>query len=182
MKIYCIRHTKVDVPTGICYGQTDVELAATFEEEKQLILKKIEGIRFDQIYSSPLKRCRKLVEALAPNQQLVFDDRLKEFHFGKWENQCWDNVFNSEEGKEWFADYFNRPCPEGESCRDFLSRVKAFFDELKQTNDQQICIVAHAGSIKVLKALVENQPIEDVFKTFNSEYGEIIVVETKTMG
>jgi len=33
MEVYIIRHTKVAVENGICYGQTDVALADSFQEE-----------------------------------------------------------------------------------------------------------------------------------------------------
>ena len=33
MEIILIRHTSVDVPKGTCYGQTDVPLKPTFEQE-----------------------------------------------------------------------------------------------------------------------------------------------------
>lgn len=33
MVIYFMRHTAVDVPQGVCYGQTDVPLKPTFEME-----------------------------------------------------------------------------------------------------------------------------------------------------
>ncbi len=33
MVIYLMRHTAVDVPQGVCYGQTDVPLKPTFEME-----------------------------------------------------------------------------------------------------------------------------------------------------
>ena len=35
MEIYLIRHTSVDVPAGYAYGQTDVPLKPTFEEEAE---------------------------------------------------------------------------------------------------------------------------------------------------
>ena len=38
MEIYLIRHTSVDVPAGYAYGQTDVPLKPTFEEEVQHFL------------------------------------------------------------------------------------------------------------------------------------------------
>ena len=33
MEVILIRHTSVDVPPGMCYGQTDVPLKPTFEAE-----------------------------------------------------------------------------------------------------------------------------------------------------
>ena len=37
MKIYLVRHTRVDMPAGICYGNSDVALAETFEEEARKV-------------------------------------------------------------------------------------------------------------------------------------------------
>lgn len=33
MEVIFIRHTSVDVPPGVCYGQTDVPLRNSFEQE-----------------------------------------------------------------------------------------------------------------------------------------------------
>jgi len=43
-EIYLIRHTTPKVEKGICYGQTDLNLADTFEQEKERILKIIPKI------------------------------------------------------------------------------------------------------------------------------------------
>lgn len=44
MNIYLIRHTSVDVPKGLCYGQSDVPLRPTFEAEAAVTKAKIESI------------------------------------------------------------------------------------------------------------------------------------------
>ena len=36
MELILIRHTSVDVPPGVCYGQTDVPLKSTFEQEAEI--------------------------------------------------------------------------------------------------------------------------------------------------
>ena len=41
MKVYLIRHTAVDVPSGTCYGQTDVPLKSTFEAEAAQTLRNL---------------------------------------------------------------------------------------------------------------------------------------------
>ena len=43
MKITLIRHTKVDVPSGTCYGWTDVPLAPTFPDEARLVRERLAG-------------------------------------------------------------------------------------------------------------------------------------------
>ena len=46
MEIILIRHTSVDVPQGVCYGQTDVPLRDTFEQEAAITAEKILILRF----------------------------------------------------------------------------------------------------------------------------------------
>ena len=38
MPLYIIRHTSVNVSKSVCYGQSDVDLATTFEEETNVVL------------------------------------------------------------------------------------------------------------------------------------------------
>lgn len=39
MEIYLVRHTSVDVPAGYAYGQTDVPLRSSFEDEAEVVKK-----------------------------------------------------------------------------------------------------------------------------------------------
>lgn len=39
MEIYLVRHTSVDVPAGYAYGQTDVPLRPSFEDEAEAVKK-----------------------------------------------------------------------------------------------------------------------------------------------
>ena len=47
MVVYLIRHTSVDIPQGVCYGQTDVPLNPTFEEEAAQTSARLKGLQFD---------------------------------------------------------------------------------------------------------------------------------------
>lgn len=73
MNIYLIRHTSVDVPKGLCYGQSDVPLRPTFEIEAAVTKAKIESIHFDMAYTSPLSRCTRLA------QYCGFGDTIQEY-------------------------------------------------------------------------------------------------------
>ena len=44
MVIYFMRHTAVDVPQGVCYGQTDVPLKPTFEMEATQTAAHLQGL------------------------------------------------------------------------------------------------------------------------------------------
>ena len=60
MNIYLIRHTSVDVPAGYAYGQTDVTLRPSFEEEAEKVKESLSGLNFDKVWCSPLTRCVRL--------------------------------------------------------------------------------------------------------------------------
>lgn len=84
MVVYLIRHTSVDVPQGVCYGQTDVPLNPTFEEEAAQTSARLKGLQFDKVYMSPLTRCVRLATFCGyPDGER--DDRIKEINFGDWE-------------------------------------------------------------------------------------------------
>ena len=57
MEIYLVRHTSVDIPAGYAYGQTDVPLRPSFEDEAEAVKKNLSGHTFDKVWSSPLTRC-----------------------------------------------------------------------------------------------------------------------------
>ena len=54
MKITLIRHTRVAVETGICYGWSDVGVAPSFETEASRVKENISNEQFDIVYSFPL--------------------------------------------------------------------------------------------------------------------------------
>ena len=173
IKLTCIRHTNVDVPSGTCYGQTDVPLASTYSEERKIINGQIQTLRFDKVFSSPLGRCRQLAADLFPRHEIHFDERLKELHFGQWENKGWEEIFCSEAGKHWMDHYLEEPCPEGESYPEFRSRVASFLNELREKFTGHIVLVTHSGVIRLIKSIIDNLSVEEIFDTFNPAYGGV---------
>ena len=84
MEVILIRHTSVAVPRGTCYGWSDVDVSESFEQEAAMTKKKLEGMVFDHVFSSPLRRARKLA-AYCGYDNPTLDDRLKEMNMGDWE-------------------------------------------------------------------------------------------------
>lgn len=64
MDVYLIRHTEVAVGRHIAYGQSDVGLADTYDEQRDRLKAHLPGDPA-AIFSSPLSRCRRLAEDLA---------------------------------------------------------------------------------------------------------------------
>lgn len=91
MEIYLIRHTSVDVPAGYAYGQTDVPLKPTFEEEAEEVKKGLSDHTFDKVWTSPLTRCVRLANYCGfPEAER--EDRIKEVNFGEWEMKSWNEL------------------------------------------------------------------------------------------
>ena len=115
MKITLIRHTRVAVETGICYGWSDVGVAPSFETEASRVKENISNERFDIVYSSPLSRCRKLA-AFCGFHEPILDDRLKELNFGEWEMKKWDDLTDSRL-ELWYKDWIHLPAGGGKAMK-----------------------------------------------------------------
>ncbi|MDR2388597.1 MAG: alpha-ribazole phosphatase [Tannerellaceae bacterium] len=175
MEITLIRHTSVNVPPGVCYGQTDVPLRDnTFEKEASEVARKLEKKCFDQVFTSPLSRCVRLADYCG-YPHAVADDRLKELNFGEWE-MCAFREINDPHLQKWFDDYFNVPTPGGESFRMLLERLARFFDELKSAPYRQVGIFAHGGILTCAQLYAGNIRREEAF-SFVFPYGSVIHME-----
>lgn len=163
MQLTLIRHTSVDVPHGICYGISDVPLSTSYPEEAALLKQKLEGRTFDAIFSSPKFRCTSLANDIFPENDIQLDNLLCEIDFGSWEMIRWDSIYETKRGKEWFDDYINTTCLNGESFNDLIKRCKSFLESLKQSNHQNIAVFTHAGVIRAMISINQRITPEDTF-------------------
>ncbi len=157
-----MRHTRVDVPAGTCYGATDVPLADSFAEEAGELAGRMVG-PFDAVYSSPLTRCARLAERLAADVPVVHEPALREADFGAWELRAWD-VIDADALAAWMADFAEVRPPGGETFTEVYARVVDFVESLRGREHQRVLIVAHAGVIRCLWAYWLAVPLERVFR------------------
>jgi len=128
MEIYLIRHTTPKIDKGICYGQSDIDVQDSFEEEVVDIKKNIPtNIKNVTVYSSPLIRCKKLAQCFS--KEITFDKRLMEVNFGDWELQSWDAI-DKEDLDTWMSDFVTIAPPNGESYAQLSERVNTAFNTI----------------------------------------------------
>ena len=180
MRLTLVRHTSVAAPKGICYGKTDVPLASTFRAEMEQIRQEIDAENFDAVFSSPLSRCTRLAAEVCAGRLVTFDERLRELDFGDWEMADWNSVFASQEGKEWFADYVNTRCPNGESFADQIARMRSFLAATRAANYSNILVFTHAGSLRATMCLLQDKTPEEAFNT-PLDYGQILTFTPETL-
>lgn len=174
MNLYLVRHTAPDILPGICYGQTDIELADTYTHEVEIVQTKLVAITPIAIYSSPLKRCSQLAAAISTrsNCSVRHDPRLMELHFGDWEQMAWNDIPRGLVDI-WADDHVMQAPPAGESFHDLSLRVQDFFQEVSANHvGQDVIVLTHAGVIRAMLSHALNLPLVDSFR-FQIDYGSV---------
>ncbi len=162
-----VRHTQVNVPRGICYGQFNAGLADSFLQEAAVVKQKIDALHFNKVYTSPLDRCVKLAEYCGyPNA--IQSEALMELNFGNWENKKWDDL----DMRVWETDWVNNPPPNGESFAEMYRRVANFLATLDC--EQHTLIFTHKGVINCAKSYYRGIDLKDTFNE-TLDYGAVIV-------
>lgn len=153
MEIILIRHTPTVAPAGTCYGQLDVPLAADSQSDIAATLATV--ARTDRVFSSPLRRCAVLANALAKRDAspLTLTTALQELNFGAWEGQPWSDVSRIH-SDPWAEDPWNRAPPDGETEQALWQRVDTWRQQVLEKQNGRIAIVAHAGSLRALRCLL----------------------------
>lgn len=161
MTLYLVRHTAVAVAPGLCYGRTEVPVAATFATEAAAIREALPTPLPAVVYSSPRDRCRHLAQRLAPAFRV--DARLAEVDFGQWEGSPW-NALPRAEVERWCATFVESGPPDGESFRSVAARATQFVIETMATADgADVLAITHAGVVRALLAWSRGLPLVDAF-------------------
>ena len=176
MEIYLIRHTTPLIDKGICYGQTNLDITETFLEEVSMIQPHL-PLDNIKVYSSPLKRCKKLAEALFESSIVECHDTLMELNCGDWEMKKWDEI-PKEEIQPWMDDFVNVVVPNGESYVMLYERVVNTFEAIKQKGENAV-IVAHGGVLRSILSHITNTPLKESFDVFTLHYGCVVKIEVK---
>lgn len=172
MEIYLIRHTTPDVPRGVCYGQADIDVAASFRNEASLIKPHL-PTTIQQVHSSPLQRCRKLAELLFPQTPIQFHNDLKEISCGDWELKNWDDIAK-EELQPWMDDFVNVRIPNGENYVQLHARSTVLFDRL--ISNEPAVIFTHGGVIRSILSYITDTPLRESFDAFSLNCGCVVKI------
>ncbi|MEZ0538708.1 alpha-ribazole phosphatase [Fibrella arboris] len=177
--VYLIRHTEVAVDRAICYGGSDVALALNYARQLDKLATNLLEVTPDVVFSSPLSRCMRLAGDLTPNrsqEDIHFDDRLREYHFGDWEMLPWSAI-PREELDAWMADFVNLAPHKGDSFQQVFDRVRAFWNEMvlplaAEESPKTVYIVSHGGVIRALLCLFLELPLQNAYR-LHLDYGAV---------
>lgn len=182
MDIIFVRHGKTLLNEKNAYvGIIDTEISSKGKKEIENLSKLLQGIQFDKVFSSPLKRTIQTTEIIT-GDNYVIDYRLKEMNFGIFEGLSYNEICEKYpvESKKWSADYFNYKIPRGESLKEVFNRTESFLEYISGLKGK-ILVVTHGGVISCALSLVFNK--QDYFFKFKIIHGRmnIIAIEDNYM-
>jgi len=152
--IYIIRHGQTDLnKKHVLQSRIDAPLNddGIMQAEDAGERLRSDGIFFDMIFSSPLKRAVQTARIIAGDDvPLQIDDRLLEMDYGPYEGV--DLTSPPPEITLFFSDFVNNPAPEGmETLDSVVERAGQFLEHLKNgAPGGSILISTHAIMMKGL--------------------------------
>jgi alpha-ribazole phosphatase/probable phosphoglycerate mutase len=124
---------------------------------------------WQQIISSPLRRCYEFAERLSDRTGIPLDadERLKEVGFGSWEGKTGDELRSTD--PEIISRFYHDPIrhrPTGaEPLERFSERVNDALDDcLEKYLGQHLLIIAHAGVIRAIVTRVLSAPLSSMYR------------------
>lgn len=155
--LFLVRHGETDWNRdGRWQGGSDTRLNEVGREQAKALAATLDGT-VDAVYSSDLARARETADILAARLglEVQVDERLRERSFGAWEG------LTSAEIEQRFADAHRlwragvgTGAEDAEPFHAFAARVTSFVDDLLEAHpDEEVLVVAHGGSIRVIHAL-----------------------------
>ncbi|PVX51880.1 alpha-ribazole phosphatase [Balneicella halophila] len=177
-EIFLIRHPKTVAGNSYCYGASDVAVDdKILEETAKKVKAKLEGLKADICYSSPLIRAHSLAKCLFPEQEIVLEDKIREVDFGDWEGVSWEEI-PIDAQKRWGDDVLNFKEHGGENFNDLKARVVPFWEEILHNDKEKTVVVAHAGVIvATLSHLLQANPSK-VFM-LDISFGSVVRIQIK---
>lgn len=165
MKLWLLRHARVDLAPGLCYGASDVPAHADLTQAAAEALAPLVP-QAAPLWVSGLGRARQLAEAvrlLRPDlEPLRTDARLNEMDFGHWELQRWDGIPRTA-FDAWMANFAHHRFGGAESTQQVIDRVFAALNDTRKTGRPEAVWVTHAGVIRAVQYLAVHgaRPIQD---------------------
>lgn len=168
-EIYIIRHGETSLnKLGIVQGRgIDSDLNDTGRAQAHAFFNHYQGVVFDKVYTSELKRTHQTVKGFIdlglPWQKL---GGLDELAWGLWEGQkssIKSRAAFREMMEEWQAGNYHARFEGGESPNDVQTRLEeAMQIILSQKNEKIILICMHGRAMRLLLCLLLGKPLSEM--------------------
>lgn len=155
MKLWLVRHARVQLEPGLCYGASDVPADPEHTHVVAVTLAtvlpagvplRVSGLGRAQQLAASVRAQR--ADLPAPTEDL----RLNEMNFGQWELQAWDAIPRSA-FDAWMADFAHHRFGGAESTQQVIDRVAAALGATREAGAADAVWICHAGVIRAVQYL-----------------------------
>jgi broad specificity phosphatase PhoE len=144
--IYLARHGETAWSlSGQHTGLTDLPLTAGGEENARRLGKRLAGLTFSKVFTSPLQRARRTCELAGFGAVAEVDKNLVEWNYGDYEGRRTPEIHA--ERPEW--QLFRDGCPGGESPAQIGARADKIVDRLRSIKDN-VLVFSSGHFLRVL--------------------------------
>lgn len=156
-KIYLARHGETTWSlSGQHTGMTDIPLTEQGEKNAKQLGKRLKGLTFAKVFSSPLQRALKTCELSGFGKVVTPDPLLEEWNYGDYEGRTTREIQQTQ--PDWFI--FRDGCPGGETPAQVANRCDEMIEKMKAINGD-ILIFAHAHILRMLTTRWLGLPAEE---------------------
>ena len=183
---HLLRHGEIDLPEPGCFlGQTDVALNARGRHQARFWREKFADQFFSAVWCSDLARTTETAEAVFSGRSEPIHGcrEFREIHLGKWEGVPRSRIRELYPAL-WKArgeDLAGFRPPEGESFGDVGKRVWPMVKRIAEITSGPVCIVTHAGVIRVLVCRFLGLDLSNLFR-IHLDYGSLSIVSLSAKG
>ena len=179
----------------------DISINEAGRRQAEALARRLAGVQFDRVITSPLFRARETAAIIAPNAPIEADPRLKEMDYGAWEGLGYAELYERDGPfrREWELAPDRLACPGGESGNDVAERVRAFLGDLIEEHrawqakasfraatsrggpaaapgERPVLAVAHSSTNRVLLCIALGTDVRDYRKRFVQGQGNLTVL------
>lgn len=154
-----LRHGQTDLnASGRFQGQADIPLNAVGIAQAEAARRRLAGVTFDAVYSSPLSRALDTARLIRPDADIATDPRLMEIDVGSWSGRTWDEV--KAEMPDYERHYANgvdfRRSATGETLAEVVARGLPAIEEIARRHPGGLVLVVAHGLLlnRVIHALL----------------------------
>jgi len=172
-KLVLVRHTESTYnAAGLWAGITDVNLSNKGREDARKVGRLLEDIKFDLIYTSPLKRSEQTLTEIQKtygytSAEIRQTAALNERDYGDYAGlDKWQ--FQKEIGMDKWQEIrrgWDVPVPNGETLKDTYQRVVPWYRDVvvpQLLDGKNVLIVAHGNSNRALRKFLESISDDDI--------------------
>ncbi|MGE5196107.1 MAG: histidine phosphatase family protein [Anaerolineae bacterium] len=161
--IYLIRHAETAwTKTGQHTGLTDIPLTAEGQHQAKLLKQRLKDLKFQNVFTSPLKRAKETCQLADLFSQAEIDDDLVEWNYGDYEGLTREEIHKKDPG--W--SIFTKGAPGGESVDDVSKRADRVLEKIHHLK----------GSIAIFSSGHFSRVLAVKWLSLNPECGKLLAL------